>query len=170
MKRTIGRVFAGCATVFLGLVFVASSAFAAKDMKIGHVDLRRAFYEYEKSKTYDKELSDITTKRGNERTKLVDEIKKLSDEAELLSDDAKAGKQKGIDAKIGMLNEFDRNTRQELLSRKNDMFREVIDDIQKIVVNIGKKEKYDYILDSRNIMYAEEAFDLTDRVLKELNK
>jgi outer membrane protein len=50
------------------------------------------------------------------------------------------------------------------------MFREVVDDIQKVVDDFGKKGKYDFILDSRNIMYGKEEFDLTDAVIKRLNK
>jgi Skp family chaperone for outer membrane proteins len=50
------------------------------------------------------------------------------------------------------------------------MFREVIADIQKIVDDMGENGGYDYILDSRNIMYAREDSDLTDQVIAELNK
>ena len=164
MKRSLLILVA--AIVIAGLV--VPMAHAAD--KIGYVDLRRAFYEYEKSKTFDAELSGITDERTKERDKMVEEIRKLRDEGELLKGGAKEKKQAEIDGKITALNEFDRVTRQELLNKKNDMFRTIIDNIQKVVEAIGKKNGCDYILDSRNVMYAKESFDLTDQVLQELNK
>jgi outer membrane protein len=165
MKRYAGVVFA----LLLAGLLVSPRAFA-EGPKIAHVDLRRAFYEYEKSKVFDKELNDITNKKTEERNKKVEEIKKMRDEADKLNGEAKAKKEKEIDDKINSLNEFDRVIRQEVLTKKNDMFKVVIDDIQKIVDNMGKQGGYDYIIDSRSVMFAKEGQDLTDQVLKELNK
>jgi outer membrane protein len=162
------KVFVVFIAVFMIVGIFAEVSQAAG--KIGYVDLRRAFYEYEKSKSFEKELSDETSKRQAERDAKVKEISKLRDEMELLSGDARKKKQTAIEAKIADLNEYDRSTRQQLLNKKNDMFRKVVDDIQKVVDNIGKKGKYDYILDSRNVMYGKKDFDLTEQVLKQLNR
>lgn len=142
----------------------------AKNGKLGYVDLRRAFYEYEKTKSMESQLTDETESRQTERNKVIERINKLRDEVELLSGKAKTAKQSEIDNELAALQEFDRETRQTLLNKKNDMFREVIEDIQKVVESIGESGGYDYVLDSRNIMYAKPEFDLTDQVIKELNK
>ncbi|MFH1798160.1 MAG: OmpH family outer membrane protein [Candidatus Omnitrophota bacterium] len=139
-------------------------------IKIGYVDLRRAFYEYEKTKSLESELTKLSDEFQNERTGEVKEITKLRDEAELLKDESKGKKQGEIENKLKELQDFDRRTRQELLDKKNDMFRKVIDDIQGVVERLGKKNDYDYVLDSRNIMYGREGYDLTNEVLSELNK
>jgi outer membrane protein len=167
----MGRKIAvlGFVGAVMAVVCSGVTAYAA-EAKLGYVDLRRAFYEYEKSKTYDKDLNAVTNTRSDERGTLVTAIRKLRDEAELLNEQARAAKQQELDAKITELNEFDKKTREELLTKKNDMFKEVIEDIQAIVINIGKAEGYDYILDSRNIMFAKEEYDLTEKVLAELNK
>jgi outer membrane protein len=154
------------AVLILGIA--APSAYCAG--KLGYVDLRRAFYEYEKTKTMEQQLNEETETRGSKRTKMIDKITKLRDEAELLSGKAKTSKQAMIDEELSTLQEFDRDTRQSLLNKKNDMFREVIEDIQKVVEDIGAKGGYDYILDSRNIMYAKPDFDLTNEVVERLNK
>ena len=171
MGKAIKKIIACCAIFCLGAAFIAISAPAsAEDLKIAHVDLRRTFYEYEKSKEFDSQLNEITVRRTEQREEIVSDIRKARDEAELLGSAAKQQKQQEIDSRISALNEFDVDTRQELLNKKNEMFREVVEDIQKIVKDIGEKEEYDYILDSRNIMYAKEEFDLTDVVLKKLNQ
>jgi Skp family chaperone for outer membrane proteins len=38
------------------------------------------------------------------------------------------------------------------------------------VENLGKKGKYDFVFDSRNIMYGKQQFDLTEDVIKALNR
>jgi outer membrane protein len=167
IKKSIKSLAVIIAAVLI-LGIAAPSAYCAG--KLGYVDLRRAFYEYEKTKTLEQQLNEETETRGTERTKMIDKITKLRDAAELLSGKAKTDKQAEIDEELSKLQELDRDTRQSLLNKKNDMFRAVIEDIQKVVEEIGEKGGYDYILDSRNIMYAKPDFDLTNEVIKKLNK
>ncbi|MCK5450206.1 MAG: OmpH family outer membrane protein [Candidatus Omnitrophica bacterium] len=167
MTRKNKNVVIGVIVVFMVLVMAAASGYAEVG-KIGYVDLKRAFYEYEKTKNMEEDLGVLTEKSEKERTLMVEDITTLRDEFELLAGDAKIKKQEIIRGKLEGLQTFDKNTRQELLSKKNDMFKEVIEDIQQIVEAIGKKENYDYIIDSRNIMYAKEMYDITDAVLKRL--
>ena len=169
MKKISSKIILVSLVAFLCFALVAPVTFAA-ELKIAYVDLRRAFYEYEKSKAFDQDLTAVTTERTEQRNKMVEDIRKMRDAAEMLSEEAKTQKQTEIDQNITELNNYDRDTRQELLNKKNDMFKEVIEDIQGIVENIGKENEYDYVLDSRNIMYSKEGFDLTDQVLVELNK
>jgi len=169
MKGTFKKVFVVLAVSF-GLIAMLVPYGYSEGIKLGYVDLRKAFYEYEKTKNLEKDLNSLTQTSQEQRTEKVQEITKLRGEEELLSGDAKANKQREIDAKLADLQAFDRETRQTLLNKRNDMFREVIDDIQKIVEGLGKKEKYDYILDSRNIMYSNTQYDLTEEVVKQLNR
>ena len=164
------KLFMFLVTGFVIFGLLVPSGYSAGSNKMAYVDLRRTFYEYEKTKTMEDQLSGLTEDRQKERDKMVTKITKLRDKAELLSGDARNKKQSEIDNELVKLQEFDRTTRQELLTKKNDMFREVVEDIQKVVKDLGKKEGYDYIFDSRNIMYAKENFDLTDKVIKQLNK
>ena len=169
MLKSIGKVIAAGVTAILIAGSCLSPAQAEGD-KIGYVDLRRSFYEYEKQQNMEKEINSLTEKSQAERTEKIAELTKLRDETELLSGNARVQKQNEIDAKLLALQEFDRDTRQELLNRKNGMFREIMDDIQKVVDEMGKNGDYDYILDSRNVMYAKGDFDLTEQVIKQLNK
>ena len=165
VKKTLTVLIA--ALMVIGILTPLANA---AEGKIGYVDLRKAFYEYEKTKTFETELNKVTEQRQGERMKKVEVISKMRDEMELLSGNARNKKQTQVETEIASLNEFDRTTRQQLLNKKNDMFREVVEDIQKIVEDMGKKKKYDFVFDSRNIMYGKEDFDLTAEVIKKLNK
>jgi len=169
MNRRCLKITALLTLVLSAAVFAAPAAFS-QDIKIGYVDLRKAFYEYDKTKTLEEELEALTEDTQDKRTRMIEEITKMRDEAALLSDDAKKKKQRLIDSKLAELQEFDRDARANILNKKNDMFRVVIEDIQDVVEKMGKEGGYDYILDSRQLMYTNENFDLTDQVLKRLNK
>ena len=162
MVITAVLVMAG---LIAGPVFAQSAA-----LKIGYVDLRKAYFDYEKRKTMEKELEDVGNSKKAEQDKLIGEVKTMSGEAELASDAVKAEKNKQLDAKKAELAEFVKNARQEYMTKQNDMFKQVIDDIEKVTQEIGKQSGYDYIVDSRNVMYAKPEYDLTDQVLKGLNK
>ena len=168
MSKMNKTFIAVIAVIIVGMFLVSPAS--AEAIKIGYVDLRRAFYEYEKSKNFDTELTKLTNERGEKRNKMVDEVRKMRDASELLSDSAKTDKLKQLNVKITALNKYDANTRKELLDKKNEMFRVVIGDIQKIVEDIGARDKYTYVFDSRNIMYSQKQDDLTDQVVARLNK
>jgi outer membrane protein len=169
MKRSL---MVSCAAVTMfSIVFSLIPCMAeAKELKVGYVDLRRAFHEYEKAQTLDAELNEFAESTQAKRDTMVENITKLRDEAELLSETARQQKQQEMNIRIQELQEFDRDSRQIILERKDNLFREVIDDIQKIVTDKGTKGGYDYILDSRNIMYAADKYDLTQEVIDVLNK
>lgn len=167
----VSKITMGVLAIMLGFsVIFSNAAFSEAALKMGYVDLRKVFMEYEKSKTYDKELNDLTAKLTADRDKLVAEIKTMKEESQLLSDKAKEAKEGEITAKINELNQMDQKARQEFITKKNDMFKEVIDDIQAVVNDMAQKEKYDYIIDYRNLMFAKESYDLTARVIETLNK
>lgn len=164
-KKTCMMMLVAC----IMLSFVISPAYSA-ELKMGYVDIRKAFYEYERAKTMEAELNDFTEDSQAKRDKMVASITKIRDEGELLSGKAKVKKQKELALKLTELQETDKTIRQKLLNKKNDMFRQVIDNIQVVAEDIGKKGGYDFVIDSRNVMYAKEKYDLTDEVIKRLNK
>ena len=162
------RVLVVLVVVTLLAAIPAALGYAAD--KIGVVDARRALYSYEKTKEFETEMNGLTEKWQATREQKVEAIKKLRDETEMLSGDAKTKKQLELEGKIADLNESDRNKRQELLAKQNDMFRVLTEDINKVVADVAKKEQYDIILDSRTIVYKKEGLDLTEQVIEKLNK
>jgi len=160
--------------LILVFVFVANFLFLpkgfAKDIKMGYVDLRKAFYEYEKTKKLEKELNDISLEKQNKRDEQIKVLNNLRGEVEILQGEAKSKKQAELDKSLAELQKFDQEARKEIIDKKNNMFKIVIDDIKKIVEQIGEKEGYEYIFDSKDMMYANKKTDLTDIVIKKLNK
>ena len=65
MRRTNGIFIVVIAVIIVGMFAVSPAS--AELMKIGYVDLRRAFYEYKKSKNFDEALTTLTNQRGETR-------------------------------------------------------------------------------------------------------
>ena len=166
MNMKIAIVF-----VMMFVIFSMKASFVmAENGKVGYVDLRKAFYEYDKTKTMKDSIDDLTEERQVKRDKMIEDIAKMRDEAEMLAGEAKEKKMKQVNDKSLEIQDFEREARQELLGKENDMFKEVVKDIQDVVENMGKAGGYDYIFDSRNIMYADKNFELTEKVIEKLNK
>ena len=170
MRKSIVLLTAVLFAAGLFLSPVCDKAFAAKEMKIAYVDLAKVFDEYKKTKDSEKVLEEKGKGKEAERAKMVDEIKKLKDEQALLSEKAKAEKQGAIDAKIKTLQEYDNKTRTELMKDRNDMLGGIMKDIEKIVNDYAKASGYDFVLNSRMLLYGAEQYDLTSEVLTRLNK
>lgn len=158
--------------ILIAFLLIAPQAFAAKDKesKIGYVDLLRVFGEYEKTQESEAALEKKAEGKNKERDKLVGEIKKLQDEAELLSESEREKKASELEEKLKDLRDFDRATREELNRERDSMGRDVLIEINKTIVDYGKKNNFDLILDSRTLFYGGEAMDISNDIIKEINK
>lgn len=152
-----------------GLWPLATPAFS-QELKIGFVDVEKAFNEYEVTKQNDARLKEEGKAKTNERTGMVEEIKKLREEAELLSEEARKEKEKSIEDKMKMLREFDERTKDELRSKRDFLLKKIFDDIRETIEEVGKAENYSLILNDRALLYKQDAFDMTSKVVQKLNE
>lgn len=142
----------------------------AKDYKLAYVDLAKVFDEYSKTKDAEKGLEEKGKLKEAERNKMVDELRKMKDEQALLSEKAKADKQKEIDAKIKILQDFDMKTRDELMKERNDKLAVLLKEIETVINNMAKSKGYDMVLNSRTLLFGAPEYDVTAEVLATLNK
>ena len=163
-------LFGGAIFFLVFCLVISEKNLSAAEYKIGYVDMGKVFGEYSKTKESEKVLEDKGKVKEGERKKIIDEIRKLKDEQGLLSDKAKAEKQAVIDDKVKALQEFDRKTRDDLLKERNDKLGLILKDIEKVIADYSKEQGYDFILDSRMLLYTTEKMDLTGEILKRLNK
>ena len=155
----------------LMLLFLGNTGLLrAEDFKIGYINLGKTFDEYKKTQTYEKKLGDKGEKKEKEREKLVQDIRGLKEEMVLLSDQGKENKQTMIDEKIKTLQDFDRDTRDTLRQERDDMIRDILEEINKVIQDYGKKNGYTAILNDRVVIYGNETIDITQDIVDILNK
>lgn len=154
--------------VFFAIGLFCGSA-AAKEYKIGFVDLAKVSDEYGKTKDYEKNFEAQVKTKDAERQKFVDEVRKLKDEQALLSDKAKAEKQAIIDDKIKKLQDFDKSVRDELIKQRNQMLGEIQKDIDGVIAAYSKEAGYDIVLIKQTVLFGGSDLDLTSEITKRLN-
>ncbi|MDP3921540.1 MAG: OmpH family outer membrane protein [Candidatus Omnitrophota bacterium] len=157
--------------ITLSTVLMATpTAHAAAEPNYAYVDVAKIFDEYEKTKTNDTALQTAGQEKEKDREKMVKDIRALKDELVLLADDAKVKKQEVLDEKIRELQDFDRDARRDLGKQRNDLVRDIFQDIDEVVKRYGERKGFDLIFNERALLYRHDKFDITQDVLKELNK
>lgn len=174
MNKRVGLVIGlGCAMMLFALMFPQMGQ--SKDrtynkIKIGYVDFERAFNEYHKTKEGNAILAKEKTAKEDEGRKLVESVNQMRKEAELLSQNAKKQKEDEIRIKIRELKEFTELTRRGLIQKRNTMWKKIFDEIRTVVKLKGQKEGYNLIFDEKALIFKEDVLDITDEVIRELNK
>jgi len=178
----------------LAAAALPAGAFAQAGMKIGTIDMNRAFKEYNKTKDAEKKINDAKDAakkeyddRADSYKKSLDEINKLNQqlEAPALSADAKSQKSKERDEKIASIknmereiNEF-RQTREKQLQEQAVRMRDgIVKEITDVVMARVKTSGMDLVFDTSGVslngvptvMYAKPEYDFTTEVVNELNK
>ena len=161
-----------------GLAFPTAS-FAQGTLKIGTVDMQRAFKEYNKTKEFDD--------RTEAYKKSLDEINKLNQQldAPALSADAKAQKAKERDEKIANIknmereiNEFRQTREQQLQQQAMRMRESIVKEITDLVLERVKSNGMDLVFDKSGqstnyvpvVLYSKDSADFTTDIITALNK
>ncbi|MBC8436641.1 MAG: OmpH family outer membrane protein [Candidatus Omnitrophica bacterium] len=158
-------------TVLLALVFVAAAVGIAQAAdKFAYIDLSRVFSEYKKTKTYDKALSDREKKYTDERDKRVNEIKQFEDKMNLLSEKNKEAKKQELEKKVKDFQEYDRLQQTDLRKEQDEKMKDILKDIEDAVQAYSKKEGYTMVFNDRVLVFQDKRLDITDEVMKILDK
>jgi outer membrane protein len=170
------------------------SANAQAPMKVGTVDMNRAFKEYNKTKDSEKKINeakDAAKKEYDDRAenykKALDEINKLNQQLDspALSADKKTAMAKERDDKIANIknmereiNEF-RQTRERQLQEQAMRMREsIVKEITEVIMERVKTQNYDMVFDKSGqsmngvniVMHSKDNMDFTTDIITALNK
>ncbi len=180
--------------IVIALIALPFTLQAQAPLKVGTVDMNRAFKEYTKTKDAETKINEAKNsakkeydERAESYKKALDEINKLNQqlEAPALSADAKSQKAKERDEKIGSIknmereiNEF-RQTRERQLQEQALRMREgIVKEITDVVMEKVKAGNLDLVFDKSGmslngvplVMYARDNYDFTNDVIAVLNK
>lgn len=179
--------------LFLSALFLSASLAGAQQLKIATFDFQKAFSEYYKTKDAEAELqARVATfkkedqERTNDYRKLAEEAQKLQDGAQdkTLSEAARQERLKAFQAKVQevqnlqrAIQEF-RSTRGRELEERSQRIRQgLIDEITKVVTDVGAKGKYTMVLDKTGrslngtavLLYTQDLPDITEEVVRTIN-
>ncbi len=151
------------------MIVGTSSPASAEELKVGYVNVAKIFDSYEKTKANDVNLEKRGKQKEAELEARVNELKKLRQSLELLSNEAREAKTREIEEKADELQRFRTSTARDLRHDRDKIAKELLDEIQRGITDYAKANGYSLILDARSVLYGQNAYDVTDGVLKLLN-
>lgn len=189
MKKSIQTLIA---VAVLGALSIAANA--QPTVKLLVVDMAKLYDGHHKTveqnakiQADDAKAQEEVDKMNKEGNALVEEYKSLNDQSNnpTLTTEAKAKAQaeaqkklEGIQTKQREVQGFIQNTRNSLGQRLNTFRSLMLEEISKLATDVAKRKGGTVLLDKAgptgigisNLIYADAGFDITDDVMKEINK
>ncbi len=161
---------------FLFILF-AVSLFA--EQKIGYLDSQEILSKYDKAEEIRSEFQSKVNEWKQEVNRRQQELEKLQKSLEtqsfMLTEEAKMRKLQEMQQKKAELESFindiyRKDGKAEVLNK--ELMQPLLQEIDTIVSEIAKEEELAFVLDASTgvVIYADEMYDITDRILQALNK
>jgi Skp family chaperone for outer membrane proteins len=160
------------AVLFCGIllaIFILTGAAQAAD-KLAYIDLSKTFSEYNKTKDFDKKLTDKESAYITERDKKLGDFNALKDKYALLSDKEKDAKKNELESKAKSLKDFITQKEGDLRKEQEEKMKEILNDIQAAVKDYSEKNGITLVFNDRVLVYQLKALEITDEVIAILNK
>ena len=168
MKKIVLLIFSSI--VLFGLM---TSTIGQESFKFGVVDTNRVLQNYQKAIDADKELKAAEKRLKTNLDVIVEEIRTLrekKDKTELFVEEAEtANLEKQIQLKQQEYQQKFEQGRQVLLERNQELMTPIYKELETLIINTGKAENYDLIIDKQAALYANEKYDLTDKLIELIN-
>lgn len=151
-------------------MFIANAQ--AQEMKIGFVSTERIFREASPAKAATAKIEQEFSKREKDLQDMATRLKGLSEkldkDAAVLADSDRVKRQREVADLDKEFQRKQREFREDLNQRRNEELAIVLDRTNKVIRQIAEAEKYDIVF--QEAVYISPRIDITDKVLKALNK
>jgi len=160
------------AVLFLASAFVFSAAtcFAAGEIKIGYVDFSKVQTESKAGmsamKTIEAMFKDKQSQLDQRQAELEKAMNELEKQSPILSEDVRRQKEDKLQKDYKDLQRFKQDSEDELNKKKNELAASMFKDVDEVIKRYGKEEGYTLILERSVVLYAPEAVDITDKIIK----
>ena len=169
------------AGIFLALFLLLSATAVsyADDIKIGFIDSERIFASYEGTSEAQAEFNADVEQWTAEAARRRAELEKITEEYQnqslILSEAKRREREAEIQSKRNELDTFAQEIwgpNGKVAQRNEQLTRPIVDKIREVLNEIGEQEGYSIIFDATdgNVVFADAALDLTERVVEMLNQ
>lgn len=144
----------------------------AQESKIGFVSTERIFREAAPAKAAQAKIEQEFSRRDKDLQDMAARLKtmseKLDKDAAILSESDRVRRQRDLADLDKDFQRKQREFREDLNQRRNEELATVLEKTNKVIKQIAETEKYDIVF--QEAVYASPRIDITDKVLKALNK
>jgi outer membrane protein len=151
------------------LVPIVSLAHADEKIKIGYIDLQRAVSESQAGKKAKEKFQAEYNRAKADILKEQQEIERLKGEYDkkgaLLKEEDKRNLERELQRRIVGLERNRRDAQESLRVTDNELTSQIVKDLEKVVAEVGKNEKFTLILERSQLLYSDQGIDLTPKVV-----
>ncbi len=144
----------------------------AQEVKVGFVSTERIFREAAPAKTANAKIEQEFSKRDKELQDMGARLKgmadKLDKDAPVLAEADRGRRQRELADLDKDFQRRQREFREDLNQRRNEELATVLERTNRVIKQIAEQEKYDIVF--QEAVYISPRIDITDKVLKALNK
>ncbi len=157
---------------FVSFWLLAAGAQADTALKIAYVDFQRAINQCEKGKKAKQKLARWSQKKQELLNNKQEELRRLQEEitkqSMMLKESTRFEKQQEYQIKLREVQRLFKDTQEEMRREEMKLTRPIINDLTKIVNEIGKKEGYTFIFlkEQSGILFAASGLDITGKVVE----
>lgn len=155
------------------LVLGYSLSEAQERVKIGYIDIQRVISESQAGKrARDRFQAQVKKAEGDilkERQDLERLKSDLDKKGPLLKDEERRNLEADLQKRSVILQRSMSDHQQDLQVKNNEMMSEILKELEKIVNEVGKAEKFTLILERSQILYSDQGIDITSKVIETYN-
>jgi outer membrane protein len=159
--------------VVISLMLFSTFAAAQDRVKIGFIDVQRALSESQAGKRardrFQAQIKKVETDLLKEKQELERLKSELDKKSPLLKEDERRNQEADLQKRAVSYQRTMGDQQQELQQKERDMTAEILKDLEKIVNEVGKTDKFTLILERSQILYSDQAIDITNKVIEVFN-
>jgi len=171
--RILGKL-AVLMVLFLSIAAPTQAQLFKKGIKIGYVDIAEVFDQYEATDIATEKLRGDIEEKKKDIEKRREDIniltQKLETQATVINEKEKEKVKKEVEGKLKELKDITEKSNRELRQREKKLIRDILKDIEEVIKIYGKDNGYDLVLDKRQVLYGPEGMDITEEIVKIINK
>lgn len=154
------------------LLVLAVRTQAEPAIKIAYVDFQRAINQCEKGREAKEKLARWSQEKQELLNEKQEELRKLQEEltkqSMFLKEETRIEKQQEYQIKLREVQRLFKDSQEEMRREEMKLTRPILNDLSKIVSEIGEKEGYTFIFlkEQSGILFADSGFDITNKVVE----
>ena len=155
------------------LVLGYSLSQAQERIKIGYIDIQRVIAESQAGKRARDRFQAQVKKAEGDILKERQDIERLKSDLDkkgpLLKDEERRNLEADLQKRSVILQRSMSDYQQDLQVKNNEMMSDILKELEKIVNEVGKAEKFTLILERSQILYSDQGIDITSKVIETYN-
>ena len=155
------------------LLLAVGPSISWAQVKIGFIDVQRAISESQAGKRAKDKFQAQVKKAEADLLKEKTELERLKGEldkkAPLLKEDEKRNLEGDLQRRYVNYQRSMADQQQELRQKEGEMTADILKELEKIVNEVGKAEKFTLILERSQILYSDQGIDITNKVIEVYN-